>query len=73
MVYGFWDVKYSHATIFAEAAEGEPFYINEQAPKDFLDLARFIDHRAVSARLCVSGQRDRQPPNRVKQRPAGRW
>jgi hypothetical protein len=25
MVYGFWDVKYSHATIFAEAGEGQPF------------------------------------------------
>jgi len=41
MVYGFWDVKYSHATVFAEAGEGEPFYLNEQAPKEFLDLERY--------------------------------
>ena len=41
MVYGFWDVKYSHATVFAEPADGQPFYINEQAPKDFFDLERF--------------------------------
>jgi hypothetical protein len=41
MVYGFWDVKYSHATIFAEAAEGQPFYINDQAPKEFLDLEKY--------------------------------
>ena len=41
MVYGFWDVKYSHATIFAEAAEGQPFYMNDQAPKEFLDLERY--------------------------------
>jgi hypothetical protein len=48
MVYGFWDVKYSHATIFAEPAEGEPFYINEQAPKDFFDLARFTTPGGLS-------------------------
>jgi len=48
MVYGFWDVKYSHATIFAEPAEGEPFYINEQAPEDFLDLARFTTPGGLS-------------------------
>jgi hypothetical protein len=41
MVYGFWDVKYSHATVFAEPGDGEPFYINQQAPKEFLDLDRY--------------------------------
>jgi len=48
MVYAFWDVKYSHATIFAEAGEGEPFYINEQAPKDFLDLERYTTPGGLS-------------------------
>jgi hypothetical protein len=41
MVYGFWDVKYSHATVFAEPGEGQPFYMNEQTPKEFLDLERY--------------------------------
>lgn len=48
MVYGFWDVKYSHATIFAEPGEGEPFYINQQAPNDFLDLERFTTPGGLS-------------------------
>jgi hypothetical protein len=40
MVYGFCDVKYSHATIIAEPGEDEPFYVNQQAPNDFFDLER---------------------------------
>ena len=48
MVYGFWDVKYSHATVFAEPADGQPFYINEQAPKDFLDLEKFTTPGGLS-------------------------
>jgi hypothetical protein len=48
MVYAFWDVKYAHATIFAEAAEGQPFYINQQAPNDFLDLERYTTPGGLS-------------------------
>ena len=48
MVYGFWDVKYSHATIFAEPGEGQPFYVNQQAPNDFLDLERFTTPGGLS-------------------------
>ena len=48
MVYGFWDVKYSHATIFAEPGEGEPFYINQQTPNDFLDLERYTTPGGLS-------------------------
>jgi Protein of unknown function (DUF1329) len=48
MVYGFWDVKYSHATIFAEAGEGQPFYVNEQAPKEFLDLEKYTTPGGLS-------------------------
>jgi hypothetical protein len=33
--------KYSHATIFAEPSEGKPFYMNQQVPKEFLDLDRY--------------------------------
>jgi hypothetical protein len=48
MVYGFWDVKYSHATVFAEAAEGQPFYVNDQAPKEFLDLEKYTTPGGLS-------------------------
>jgi hypothetical protein len=48
MVYGFWDVKYSHATIFAEPGEGAPFYVNQQAPHDFLDLERYTTPGGLS-------------------------
>ncbi len=48
MVYGFWDVKYNHATIFAEAGEGAPFYVNQQAPADFMDIARYTTPGGLS-------------------------
>ncbi|HVN91040.1 MAG TPA: DUF1329 domain-containing protein [Candidatus Binataceae bacterium] len=48
MVYGFWDVKYSHATVFAEPGEGAPYYINEQAPKEYLDLERYTTPGGLS-------------------------
>jgi Protein of unknown function (DUF1329) len=41
MIYAFWDVKYSHATVFAEPGDGQPFYLNGDAPKDFLDIERY--------------------------------
>jgi hypothetical protein len=41
MIYGIWDVQTNHATIFAEPADDRPFYVNDQAPKDFTDLDRF--------------------------------
>lgn len=48
MVYGFWDVKYSHATVFAEPGDGAPYYINEQAPKEYLDLERYTTPSGLS-------------------------
>jgi hypothetical protein len=48
MVYAFWDVKYSHATIFAESGDGQPFYINQQAPNDFLDIERYTTPGGLS-------------------------
>jgi hypothetical protein len=41
MVWAFWDVQNSHATFFVDPAPGHPFYVNEQAPKEFQDLERF--------------------------------
>ena len=48
MIYGFWDVKYHHATIFAEPGEGEPFYINGQAPGEYLDLSKYTTPGGLS-------------------------
>jgi uncharacterized protein DUF1329 len=36
-----WDVQNNHATIGAEPTPGRPFYVNEQAPKEFSDLPRY--------------------------------
>jgi len=43
MVYAFWDVQNSHTTFFIDPSEGKPFYINEQAPKDYFDLGRYTE------------------------------
>lgn len=43
MVYAFWDVQNSHATFFIDPSEGKPFYVNEQAPKDYFDLSRYTE------------------------------
>ncbi len=43
MIYAFWDVQNSHATFFIDPANGEPFYINGEAPKDYFDLARYTE------------------------------
>jgi uncharacterized protein DUF1329 len=48
MVYGFWDVKYSHATVFSEPGEGQRFYMNEQAPKEYFDLKRYTTPGGLS-------------------------
>jgi hypothetical protein len=48
MVYGFWDVKYSHATVFAEPGDGQPFYVNQQTPGEFLDLVRYTTPGGLS-------------------------
>lgn len=47
-VYGFWDVKYHHATVFAEPGEGAPFYINGQAPPEYRDLSRYTTPGGLS-------------------------
>ncbi len=41
MVWAFWDVQNSHATFFIDPAPGHPLYVNDGAPKEFDDLARY--------------------------------
>jgi hypothetical protein len=43
ITYAFWDVQTGHATFFIDPAADDPFYINEQAPPDYLDLNRYSE------------------------------
>jgi hypothetical protein len=36
-----WDLQNNHASIGAEPSPGRPFYVNQQAPKEFTDLPRY--------------------------------
>ncbi|MGH7932522.1 MAG: DUF1329 domain-containing protein [Candidatus Binataceae bacterium] len=38
---GTWNIKDDHATYFIDPADGQPFYLNQRAPKDFDDVARY--------------------------------
>jgi hypothetical protein len=42
-VFGFWDLQNDHATILQNPAEGHALYINDQAPKQYLDLNTYCD------------------------------
>ena len=44
----FWDVQNRHSTVFSDPAIGRPFYANDQAPKEFNDLARFSTRAGLS-------------------------
>ncbi len=37
----FWDIQSKHASFASEPANGRPYYINQQAPKEYKDDARF--------------------------------
>ena len=41
MVWAFWDVQNSHATFFLDPGPGHSLYVNDQAPKEYSDVARF--------------------------------
>jgi hypothetical protein len=42
IIYAFWDIQHDHATFVADPTETRyPFYINDQVPKDYLDLDRY--------------------------------
>jgi hypothetical protein len=43
MVYAFWDVQNTHTTFFIDPSNGQPFYINDNAPKDYLDMQRYTE------------------------------
>jgi hypothetical protein len=40
-VEAYWDIQNKHATFFSDPAMRQPFYVNEQAPKEFEDLPKY--------------------------------
>ncbi len=36
-----WNIKDDHATYFIDPADGQPFYLNQQTPEDFDDVAKY--------------------------------
>ena len=42
LLYEFWDIQNKHASIIADPTDNShAFYVNEQLPKDFLDITRY--------------------------------
>jgi hypothetical protein len=42
LIYAFWDIQNNHASFVADPTDdSHPFYVNEQVPKDYLDLTRY--------------------------------
>jgi hypothetical protein len=42
VIYSFWDIQNNHASFITDPADQGPnTYINEQAPRDYLDLTRY--------------------------------
>jgi hypothetical protein len=40
-VESWWDLRHKHSTFASEPYAGRPYYINERAPKEYNDEARF--------------------------------
>jgi len=42
LLYEFWDIQNNHASIIADPTDNSyPFYVNEQVPKEYRDMARY--------------------------------
>jgi Protein of unknown function (DUF1329) len=42
LIYAFWDVQNNHASFIADPIDSQPTtYINDQVPKEYLDLSRY--------------------------------
>ena len=48
LVEAFWDIQSKHATFFTDPAQNKPFYVNEQAPKEYTDLRRYTEPSGLS-------------------------
>jgi Protein of unknown function (DUF1329) len=40
-VEAFWDIQNDHSTFFSDPKKGRAFYINQEAPKEYNDLAKY--------------------------------
>jgi len=40
-IQAYWDIQNDHATFFTDPAAGRPVYVNETAPKEYSDMARY--------------------------------
>ncbi len=41
MVSAFWDIQNSHSTFVSQPADGQPFFVNGQAPAEYNDVQRY--------------------------------
>jgi len=37
----YWDIQNKHSTFFSDPALDRPFYVNEQAPKEYNNVAKY--------------------------------
>jgi hypothetical protein len=47
-VQGIWDLQHEHATFFTDPVASQPFYLNEQAPANYLDLTRYTQQTGLT-------------------------
>jgi hypothetical protein len=40
-IQAYWDIQNDHATFFTDPASGHPVYVNQAAPREYSDLARY--------------------------------
>jgi hypothetical protein len=42
LIYAFWDIQNNHASFIGDPIDSQPTtYINDQVPKEYLDLSRY--------------------------------
>lgn len=44
----FWDIQNHHSSVISDPGEGRPFFVNDQAPKEFEDLGRFTTQAGLN-------------------------
>ncbi len=47
-VEAIWDLQNNHSSILVDPGNGHPFYINEQAPEEYKDIARYTTVTGLS-------------------------
>ena len=47
-VEGIWDLQNNHSSILSDPGKGRPFYVNEQAPDEYKDIAKYTTVSGLS-------------------------